>query len=172
VKPSVGAAPGEYPSALATTDRHWMSRALGLATQAAAVGEVPVGAVLVGDNELLAEAHNSPIGEHDPTAHAEILALREAARRVGNYRLPGTTLYVTLEPCPMCAGAMIHARVERVVFAAPDPRSGAAGSVFELLRSPCLNHQSRVSGGLLGEESAAILRGFFRHRRGKTRQIR
>lgn len=159
----MGVNPGD--TALTATDHHWMGRALTLAARAATLGEVPVGAVLLGDNQLLAEAHNRPILDCDPTAHAEILALRRAAARVGNYRLPGTTLYVTLEPCPMCAGALIHARVERVVYAARDPRTGAAGSVFELLQSPWLNHRTRVTHGPLSEQSGQMLRIFFRQRR-------
>lgn len=156
-------------TALSASDQHWMARALTLAAQAASLGEVPVGAVLVGDNELLAAAHNRPIGHHDPSAHAEILALREAAQRLGNYRLPGTTLYVTLEPCPMCAGALVHARVARVVYGAADPRSGAAGSVFALLDSPQLNHQALVQGGVLAEPAGQLLRVFFRQRRQRSR---
>ena len=150
---------------LDATDRHWMGQALALAARAALVGEVPVGAVLVGDNGLLAGAHNRPVASHDPSAHAEILVLREVARRIGNYRLPHTTLYVTLEPCPMCAGAIIHARITRVVYGASDPRGGAAGSVFQILRAPSLNHQVAVVAGVLGEEAALLLRGFFRQRR-------
>lgn len=143
-----------------------MRRALALADQAAAAGEVPVGAVLVGaDGRMLAEAANSPITRNDPTAHAEMLALRQAARRAGNYRLPGTTLYVTLEPCPMCAGALVHARVARLVFAAPDPKSGACGSVMQVAHSPRLNHRVELRGGVLEEQAAERLREFFRARR-------
>ncbi len=148
------------------TDHHWMQHALELARQAETEDEVPVGAVLIESNgELLAEGWNGPIGASDPTAHAEIRTLRAAAEKVGNYRLPGTTLYVTLEPCPMCAGAIVHARVARVVFGAPDPRTGAAGSVFNLLQSDALNHRAEVTGGVLAEESAQLLREFFRNRR-------
>lgn len=143
-----------------------MRRALELAEAASRAGEVPVGAVLVGtDGEVLGDAGNAPIGLDDPTAHAEILALREAGRRVGNYRLPGTTLYVTLEPCVMCAGAIVHARVARLVFAAADPKTGACGSVFDLVRSDRLNHRVAVEAGLLERESAALLRDFFEARR-------
>ncbi|MDQ2695096.1 MAG: tRNA adenosine(34) deaminase TadA [Pseudomonadota bacterium] len=149
-------------------DDHWMGRALALARQAGAQGEVPVGAVLVADGEAIGEAGNRPIADHDPTAHAEILALRAAARRRGNYRLPGSTLYVTLEPCPMCAGAIVHARVGRLVYGAPDPRSGAAGTVFNLLQSPALNHRAGVQGGVLADACAQLLRDFFRHRRGQA----
>jgi tRNA(adenine34) deaminase len=144
-----------------------MRRALELAQSAEGAGEVPVGAVLVAsDGQIIGEGWNRPIGAHDPTAHAEIVALRAAANAAGNYRLPGTTLYVTLEPCPMCAGAIVHARVERVVFGAVDPRSGAAGSTFDLLPSDeRFNHYTRCEGGLLAQESADMLRRFFRARR-------
>jgi tRNA(adenine34) deaminase len=142
-----------------------MARALALARRAEAGGEVPVGAVLVRGNALLAEGWNRPIGTSDPTAHAEIVALRAAARRTGNYRLPGTTLYVTLEPCPMCMGAVVHARVGRLVYAAADPRSGAAGSVFDLACHPRLNHCVTVQAGPLAAEASALLREFFRRRR-------
>lgn len=144
-----------------------MERALELAMRAEAEGEVPVGAVLVRGGKVIGEGWNRPIGEQDPSAHAEIMALRDAGRREGNYRLPGTTLYVTLEPCPMCAGAIVHARVGKVVFGAPDPRSGAAGSVFDLLPSDGrFNHFTAVEGGLLAERSGELLRAFFRARRG------
>lgn len=147
-------------------DHHYMELALELAAQAEAEGEVPVGAVLVRDDKIIGQGWNRPIGHHDPTAHAEIMALRDAGRREGNYRLPGSSLYVTLEPCPMCAGAIIHARVERVVYAARDPRSGAAGSVFNLLPSDQrFNHRVECEGGLLEVESGERLRQFFRLRR-------
>ena len=143
-----------------------MRRALELARQAESEGEVPVGAVLVCNGAIVGEGWNRPIGSHDPTAHAEIMALRAAAISQQNYRLPGTTLYVTLEPCAMCAGAIVHARVDRVVFGTLDPRSGAAGSTFNLLPSDDrFNHYTRCEGGLLAEESATMLRGFFRARR-------
>ncbi len=143
-----------------------MRRALELAACAESAGEVPVGAVLVAGERIVGEGWNRPIGVQDPTAHAEIVALRAAADALGNYRLPGTTLYVTLEPCPMCAGAIVHARVERVVFGALDPRSGAAGSRFDLLPSDeRFNHYTRCEGGVLAEESAELLRRFFRARR-------
>lgn len=143
-----------------------MRRALALARRAEAEGEVPVGAVLVREGEAIGEGWNRPIGSADPTAHAEILALRDAARRVGNYRLPGSILYVTLEPCVMCAGAIIHARVERLVFGAADPKGGAAGGRFELLPSDQrFNHRTACEGGLLAEECAELLRAFFRRRR-------
>ncbi len=143
-----------------------MRHALSLAQKAEVVGEVPVGAVIVKDNTLISEAFNQPIGTHDATAHAEICALREAGRRLQNYRLPGATLYVTLEPCPMCAGAMIHARIERLVFAAFDPKTGAAGSLMNLLGDNGLNHQVKVDGGLLASQASAQLLAFFKKRRG------
>jgi len=147
-------------------DIHWMQQALSLARTAQEHDEVPVGAVLVSaDDELIGEGWNRPIGLSDPTAHAEIQALRAAASKIGNYRLNGTTLYVTLEPCPMCAGALVHARVRRVVIATPDPRTGAGGSVFDLLASPHLNHRIETGFGLLGDESASMLKRFFAVRR-------
>lgn len=142
-----------------------MRRALELADRAAAEGEVPVGAVLVQDGVAVGEGWNRPLAASDPTAHAEILALRDAGRRLANYRLPGTTLYVTLEPCAMCAGALIHARVERVVFGARDPKGGAAGSVFELLGTDRLNHRVAVTPDVLPAESGARLQSFFQARR-------
>lgn len=146
-------------------DRHWMQRALELAKRAEQEDEVPVGAVLVREDELLGEGWNSPISHNDPTAHAEILALRQASEKVGNYRLPGTTLYVTLEPCVMCAGAMIHARIERLVFGAFDPKTGAAGSVFDTLISDKHNHRVEIHGGVMEKECGELLRQFFRKRR-------
>jgi tRNA(adenine34) deaminase len=147
-------------------DERWMRHALTLAERAAAEGEVPVGAVLIKDGELVGEGWNRPIAAHDPTAHAEIQALRDAARRLGNYRLPDTELYVTLEPCPMCAGAIVHARVARVIYGAPDPKGGACGSVFDLLPSDSrFNHQTDCEGGLLEHRCAETLRVFFRARR-------
>lgn len=142
-----------------------MSLALAAARHAQARGEVPVGAVVVADGVVIGEAGNAPIAGHDPSAHAEVLALRRAAHLRQNYRLTGTTLYVTLEPCCMCVGAMIHARVGRLVFGASDPKSGAAGSVFSLASDPAHNHRMEVSGGVLAEDSAAMLRTFFRARR-------
>ncbi len=147
-------------------DEKFMQRALQLARKAESHGEVPVGAVLVLGNEIVGEGWNQPIGRHDPSAHAEIMALRDAGQRLQNYRLTDTTLYVTLEPCPMCAGAMVHARVGKVIYAASDPRSGAAGSVFDLLPSDQrFNHVTEAEGGLLADESAELLRQFFRARR-------
>ena len=142
-----------------------MELALALAGRAEAAGEVPVGAVVVADGEAIGEGWNQPIGASDPTAHAEIVALRAAAARLRNYRLPGTTLYVTLEPCPMCAGAIVQARVARVVFGATDPLAGSAGSVYDLLQSEKLNHRAAVRGGVCAEASAEQLRAFFRRRR-------
>lgn len=146
------------------TDR-WMYRALDLAHRAEAEGEVPVGAVVVLNNECIGEGWNRPIGAHDPTAHAEIQALRAAARAVGNYRLPGAVLYVTLEPCVMCAGAMVHARIARLVFGPRDPRAGAAGSVFNVLQDERLNHRVQVVEGVGAEQSSALLQAFFQSRR-------
>jgi len=143
-----------------------MQKALALARRAAAEGEVPVGALLVRDGDVIGAGWNRPIGSRDATAHAEIVAMREAGRRLDNYRLPRTTLYVTLEPCVMCAGAIIHARVERVVFGAFDPRTGAAGSQFELLPSDGrFNHRTGCEGGVLADECATLIREFFRRRR-------
>jgi len=142
-----------------------MQRALALAEQAGVAGEVPVGAVLVKDGKLLGEGGNQPVGRHDPTAHAEIIALRTAARTLQNYRLPGTTLYCTLEPCSMCAGAIIQARVKRVVFATRDPRTGAAGSVCNLLQNKALNHRCELDEGVLEQPSARLLRTFFQAKR-------
>jgi tRNA(adenine34) deaminase len=149
-------------------DLFWMQRALELAHQAEAEGEVPVGAILVKEDQILGEGWNAPIGEHDPTAHAEIRALRNAAKRLGNYRLPDTTLYVTLEPCVMCAGAIIHARVQRVVYGAVDPKTGAAGSVFDILNSELHNHRVHISGGVLEQECSTLLKDFFQAKRNKT----
>jgi tRNA(adenine34) deaminase len=149
-------------------DLFWMQRALELAHQAEAEGEVPVGAILVKEDQILGEGWNAPIGEHDPTAHAEIRALRNAAKRLGNYRLPDTTLYVTLEPCVMCAGAIIHARVQRVVYGAVDPKTGAAGSVFDILNSELHNHRVQISGGVLEQECSTLLKDFFQAKRNKT----
>jgi tRNA(adenine34) deaminase len=147
------------------TDEDFMRQALAQAQAAAADGEVPVGAVVVKDGRVVATGRNAPIEGHDPTAHAEIVALRAAAQTLGNYRLEGCTLYVTLEPCAMCSGAMLHARLSRVVFGASDPKTGAAGSVLNLFGHDQLNHQTMVQGGVLAAESAALLRGFFKERR-------
>jgi tRNA(adenine34) deaminase len=148
-----------------TTDLHYMQRALELAREAQANDEVPIGAVLVHDDEIIATAFNSPIGHCDPTAHAEILALREGAQKLDNYRLLDTTLYVTLEPCAMCAAALVHARVKRLVFAAADPKAGAVISHLNLLDSPILNHKVTWEEGLLADESGELLKSFFKVRR-------
>lgn len=145
-----------------------MGLALDLARQAGAAGEVPVGAVVVLDGEVVGRGWNQPIGRHDPTSHAEIMALRDAAQLLGNYRLPGSTLYVTLEPCAMCAGAIMHARVGRVVFGARDPKTGVAGSVIDLFAEARLNHHASVDGGVLAEQCGALLSGFFAARRGRS----
>jgi tRNA(adenine34) deaminase len=145
-----------------------MRRALALARRAAEEGEVPVGAVLVRNDEVIAEGWNRPIAAEDPTAHAEIEAMRAGAAVLGNYRLIDTTLYVTLEPCVMCAGAVIHARVKRLVYGAADPKTGAAGSVFDIFASGKVNHQVLVDGGVLAGECGETLAEFFRARRGQT----
>ncbi|MEN8720497.1 MAG: tRNA adenosine(34) deaminase TadA [Oceanococcaceae bacterium] len=164
-------APASAPG-LSSRDEYWMRHALRLADAAAVAGEVPVGAVLVGaDQALIAEGHNRPIAHHDPTAHAEIDCLRRAGKRVQNYRIPGSTLYVTLEPCVMCAGAIIHARVARVVYGAFDPKAGAAGSHSDVLIRSRLNHQPQVDGGVLGDECGAALRAFFRARRARAGRV-
>lgn len=147
------------------TDEALMRRALALAERAAGAGEVPVGALIVAGDEVVAEGWNRPIAARDPTAHAEILALRAAGEALGAYRLPGTTLYVTLEPCAMCVGALIHARVGRVVFGAADPKTGALGGMFALHEHPSHNHRLAVTGGVLAEACGERLRAFFRERR-------
>ncbi len=142
-----------------------MRAALDLARQAAQAGEVPVGAVVVKDGEIIGRGYNAPISRHDPSAHAEMVALRDAAQHVGNYRLVGCELFVTLEPCVMCVGAMFHARIARVVFGARDPKTGAAGSVFNLFAETRLNHHARTHGGVLAEECGKVLSDFFAMRR-------
>jgi tRNA(adenine34) deaminase len=150
-------------------DEAFMGKALAYAAYAAALDEVPVGAVLISpDGRLLAGAGNNCIQAHDPTGHAEMRVLRIAAEKVGNYRLPGTTLYVTLEPCPMCATALLLARVERIVFGATDPKGGAIQSVYRIGNDGCLNHRFRITSGLRAEECGSILRAFFRQRREKS----
>jgi tRNA(adenine34) deaminase len=146
-------------------DPPFMSRALELARLAEAAGEVPVGAVIVKDNRIVGEGWNRPIGTSDPTAHAEIIAMRHAAQVLGSYRLLDTTLYVTLEPCAMCAGAMVHARIRRLVYGATDPRAGAAGSAFNIIQNPNLNHRLQCTSGVMAEDCAAALREFFVARR-------
>ena len=147
------------------TDIDFMRLALAQATAAAQAGEVPVGAVIVQGDQVIATGRNSPIAGHDPTAHAEIIVLRAAAKSLNNYRLPDCTLYVTLEPCAMCSGAMLHARLKRVVFGASDAKTGAAGSVVNLFDQPQLNHQPVLKGGVLADECVALLKSFFSQRR-------
>ena len=149
-------------------DRLWMQQALTLAGRGAEAGEVPVGCVIVFDGKVIGEGWNRPIGADDPTAHAEVVALRAAAQNLGNYRLVDTTLYVTLEPCVMCVGAIVHARVGRLVYGAPDPKTGAVESAFRLLDGDRHNHVVAVTGGVLAETCGEVLRDFFRARRVKT----
>lgn len=146
-------------------DEIWMAEALQLARRAGAEEEVPIGAVVVRSGEIVGRGWNRNIGLNDPSAHAEIMAMRDAGNTLGNHRLPECSLYVTLEPCPMCVGAMIHARLERLVYGADDPKTGAAGGKFDLLRHPAHNHVVKVTGGCLAEASSALLRDFFRQRR-------
>lgn len=153
-------------------DAAFMQLALEQARHAWDLGEVPVGAVVVKDGVVIASGYNQPIGRHDPTAHAEIMALRAAAELLGNYRLPGCELYVTLEPCVMCSGAMLHARLARVVFGASDPKTGACGSVLNLFEQERLNHQTALAGGVLADECGALLRGFFAERRSANAALR
>ncbi len=148
-----------------TNDIKWMQRAYELAQKAESQGEVPVGAVIVYENKIIGEGWNQPISSHDPTAHAEIMALRDAAKNIGNYRLPDTSMYVTLEPCSMCAGAIIHARVKHLHYAVEDPRSGAAGSCLNLLQLSFLNHKTTIASGLYADESKSLLQNFFRKKR-------
>ena len=150
------------------TDTDYMQAALELATQAAAAGEVPVGAVVVKDGQIIGRGSNAPIGRHDPTAHAEVQAMRDAAQHLGNYRLVGCSLYVTLEPCAMCSGAIQHARIARLVYGASDPKTGACGSVVDLMNEPRLNHHTDVTGGVMAEQCGAILSAFFAGRRKKS----
>jgi tRNA(adenine34) deaminase len=149
-------------------DARFMREALTLAREAWAAGEVPVGAVVVKDGEIVGRGFNAPISRHDPSAHAEMMALRDAAANFGNYRLVGCSLYVTLEPCTMCMGAIFHARIERVVYGASDPKTGACGSVIDLPAETRLNHHAEVVGGVLAEECGGLLSGFFAQRRGKV----
>ena len=150
-------------------DIDFMQLALAQAQHAWTLGEVPVGAVVVKDGALIAVGYNQPIGRHDPTAHAEIVALRAAAEKLGNYRLPGCELFVTLEPCVMCSGAMMHARLARVVYGAADPKTGACGSALNLFEQEKLNHHTELVGGVLADEASAMLRGFFAERRAAAR---
>jgi tRNA(adenine34) deaminase len=150
----------------AVSDEHFMRAAIALARQAAAAGEVPIGAVLVLAGRILGGAHNAPIAHHDPSAHAEILALRAAGQAEANYRFPGSTLYVTVEPCMMCVGALLHARVARVVYGCREPKLGALGSVYDVGRDARSNHRLAVTGGVVDEVASALLQSFFRLRRG------
>jgi len=153
-------------------DTYWMQHALELAHRAESEGEVPVGAIVVYDNNIIGEGWNRPIIDNDPTAHAEIMALRSAATKINNYRLLDTTLYVTLEPCIMCSGAIIHSRVKRVVYGAQDVKAGAVESAFSILGTDCLNHKVDVIGGVLATECSEVLSGFFRKRRKEKKQSR
>lgn len=147
---------------------HWMQHAIQLAKKAAAEDEVPVGAILVKDNQLIAEGWNQPIQSHDPSAHAEMMAIRNAGQVLNNYRLIDTTMYVTLEPCSMCVGAMIHARVKHLVFGASDLKTGATGSAINLIHDPIHNHKIEVTGGVMEEECREVLQAFFKHKRQKN----
>lgn len=153
-------------------DQKWMEYALSLADKAEALGEIPVGAVLVKDNQLIAEGWNLSISNHDACAHAEVVTLRSAGKVIKNYRLLDCTLYVTLEPCPMCAGALVHARIKRLVYGAGDYKTGAAGSVFNLLQSEQLNHQVDITGGVLAEQCAAKISSFFKGRRLQKKELK
>ena len=153
-------------------DQKWMAYALSLADKAAEVNEVPVGAVLVKDDQVVAQGWNLSIGNDDPCGHAEIRVLREGGKKIQNYRLIDCTLYVTLEPCPMCAGALVHARVKRLVYGAGDYKTGAAGSVFDLLRSDKLNHQVEVTAGILADQCAAKISDFFKRRRREKKALK
>ena len=148
-----------------TDDEKWMHEALALASEGAGEGEVPVGALVVRDGEVLGRGWNRPIAGHDPTAHAEVMALRDAAQRQGNYRLSGATLYVTIEPCTMCFGALMHARITRLVYGATEPRAGVCVSQLQLPEARFYNHRLEVTGGVLAEESARLLKAFFAARR-------
>ncbi len=153
-----------------TEDKRWMARALSLSTQAAAAGEVPVGAVVVLDGKEIGTGFNAPISGCDPTAHAEVRALRDAAARIGNYRLPGATLYVTIEPCTMCAGALIHSRISRLVYGATEPKAGAIESSARLLESDAMNWRISVTAGVLAEQCSEAISSFFAARRAEIRQ--
>ncbi|WP_340607898.1 tRNA adenosine(34) deaminase TadA [Xenorhabdus bharatensis] len=154
------------------SDEYWMRQAMDLAMQAQAKGEIPVGALLVADNKIIAEGYNHPITDHDPTAHAEIIALRRGGTQLQNYRLLETTLYVTLEPCVMCAGAMIHSRIQRLVYGASDMKTGAAGSLIDILRHPGMNHRIEITGGVLAQECSAMLSAFFKQRREQHKELK
>ncbi|MDQ8022482.1 MAG: tRNA adenosine(34) deaminase TadA [Moraxellaceae bacterium] len=149
-------------------DEFFMREALALAREAGSLDEVPVGAVVVLNDEIIGRGYNQPIFRNDPTAHAEVIALRDAGQRLGNYRMPGATLYVTLEPCVMCSGAIFHGRIARVVYGARDPKTGVAGSVFDLYAETRLNHHAQIEGGVLAEECGQLLSSFFAARRQRT----
>lgn len=151
------------------TDEFFMREALFQAEAAGCLGEVPVGAVVVKEGQIVGRGFNSPIGDHDPTAHAEVAALRDAARNLGNYRLPGCELFVTLEPCAMCAGAIMHARIKRVIYGAKDPKTGVHGSVLDLFSEERLNHHAEIQGGVLAHECGQLLSEFFAMRRSMSR---
>jgi tRNA(adenine34) deaminase len=150
-------------------DKHWMQRAFDLAKKAEAQDEVPVGAVIVYEDQIIGEGWNQPISSDDPTAHAEIMALRDAGKNIGNYRLPNSTIYVTLEPCTMCAGAIIHARLAKLVYSVNDPKTGACGSVFNLLQTEELNHKVEIEEGVMEEECRSLLQSFFKEKRAKQK---
>ena len=150
-------------------DKDWMQRAFELAKKAEAHDEVPVGAVIVLDDQIIGEGWNQPISSDDPTAHAEIMALRDAGKNIGNYRLPNATIYVTLEPCIMCAGAIIHARLAKLVYAVDDPKTGACGSVFNLLQTEELNHKVEIDNGVMEEECRSLIQSFFKEKRAKQK---
>ena len=152
-------------------DIEYMIQAIELAREARSAGEVPVGAIVVLDGEIVGRGFNQPISRHDPSAHAEIMALRDAGRHVGNYRLPECTLYVTLEPCAMCAGAIMHARIKRIVYGTADPKTGAAGSVVDLFKEARLNHHTEIEGGLMAKECGELIRDFFRERRTTSKTL-
>ncbi len=151
------------------TDEKWMQHALKLAKKAEAQDEVPVGAVIVLNDQIIGEGWNQPISSDDPTAHAEIMALRDAGEKIGNYRLPNATIYVTLEPCTMCAGAIIHARLAKLVYAVDDPKTGACGSVFNLLQTEELNHKVEIEKGVMEEENRSLIQSFFKEKRAKQK---
>ena len=148
-------------------DKEWMQRAFELAQKAKEHDEVPVGAVIVHENQIIGEGWNQPISSNDPTAHAEIIALRDAGNNVGNYRLPNATMYVTLEPCAMCAGAIIHARLSKIIFAVADPKTGACGSIFNLLQAEELNHKVEIDKGIMEDECRSLIQTFFKEKRSK-----
>ena len=154
-----------FASAFDQQDEVWMAEALSLARRAAFEGEVPIGAVIVRDGEIVGRGWNQNIALNNPSAHAEIMAMRDAGKAIENYRLTNCSLYVTLEPCPMCAGAMIHARIARIVYAAADPKTGAAGGKFDILGDPAHNHVATIASGCLADECSALLKDFFRQRR-------